>query len=86
MRMMRYSYIVTYVHGKELFAADALSRSPLQSTVPSAESRELVEEIDAFVRQLTANVPIKPASLELLRNSQKADQLCCQLQKFYTKR
>lgn len=76
-----YSYGVAHVPGKEFLAADALSGAPL----PSAESLDLVEEVAAFVERITANVPIKPARLEWLRNSRKVDQVWVQLRRFCSK-
>lgn len=81
MRMMRYSYDITYVPGKELLAADALSRAPLTATDPW----DLAEEVETFVRFVTSSVPIKVPCLQWLKECQQEDSLCTQLRRFCSK-
>lgn len=78
MRMMRYKYSITYVPGKELLAADALSRSLLQET----GSLDLEQEVGAYVRQVRANIPVKELCLQWLVKNQKTDPVCQELCKY----
>ncbi|GBN39116.1 hypothetical protein AVEN_39203-1 [Araneus ventricosus] len=49
LRLMKFSYTIVHIPGKELFAADALSRNPQK--VP-CKRKELEAEIDAFIQIL----------------------------------
>ncbi|KAL1417717.1 hypothetical protein MTO96_026620 [Rhipicephalus appendiculatus] len=69
MRLMRYTYDVVYVPGRDLTVADALSRSPL----PQTESTELEAEIQGYVRLVASSVPVTPPSLQLLAQEQAQD-------------
>lgn len=80
MRMMRYTYEITYVPGKQLMAADTLSRAPL----PLKESSELEEEVEAFVQFVRSTVPAVSSSLQWLIDSQEKDPVCQQI-RYYCK-
>ena len=43
LRLMRYSYDITYVPGKNLHTADALSRAPIENDHPDEDFGEAVE-------------------------------------------
>ncbi|XP_077548224.1 protein NYNRIN-like [Haemaphysalis longicornis] len=55
--------------GKELTAADALSRSP----VSHGETNELEREIEGHVGQLLSTLPVSPPSLDELKQEQHND-------------
>lgn len=74
MRLMRYDYSITYVPGKYLKVADALSRSPVPCTVN--EPQELGTEIEAFVRFIVRHLPVKDYYMGKISNAQKRDPLC----------
>ncbi|GBM63504.1 Transposon Ty3-I Gag-Pol polyprotein [Araneus ventricosus] len=67
LRMMKFSYTIVHIPGKELFAADALSRNPQK--VPY-KSEELEAEIDAFVQMITSSLPASSRRLDELRVAQ----------------
>ena len=55
MRMMRFSYDVEHVAGKNLATADTLSRAP--GSKPEQEDREREEETHAYVRAVVDSIP-----------------------------
>uniref|UniRef100_A0A147BIU1 RNA-directed DNA polymerase n=1 Tax=Ixodes ricinus TaxID=34613 RepID=A0A147BIU1_IXORI len=72
LRMMRYSYDIRHVPGKDLIAADVLSRHPL-AEVPS---RELEEEIDAYVHGIKSSLPATDKRLQQIQEEQEKDVTC----------
>ncbi|KAM7281966.1 uncharacterized protein ISCGN_002124 [Ixodes scapularis] len=75
MRLMRYSFEVVHVPGKELQAADSLSRSPL----PQRQDREMQEEIDCFIRHIETSLPATQTSLQWITAEQNKDPVCQRL-------
>lgn len=78
MRLMRYQYEVTYVPGKTLLIADALSRSPIPNT---CETEELTLEVSNYVNNIILNLPVKDPYLEKIKAEQNKDDICTQLRK-----
>ncbi|GBO19173.1 Retrovirus-related Pol polyprotein from transposon 17.6 [Araneus ventricosus] len=64
LRMMKFSYTIVHIPGKELFAADALSRNPQK--VPY-KREELEAEIDAFIQMITSSLPASSRRFDELR-------------------
>ncbi|GBM50866.1 hypothetical protein AVEN_178136-1 [Araneus ventricosus] len=70
LRMMKFSYTTVHIPGKELFAADALSRNPQE--VPY--KREKLEAgIYAFIQMITSSLPASSRRLDVLRAAQLKD-------------
>ncbi|GBL83030.1 hypothetical protein AVEN_165265-1 [Araneus ventricosus] len=82
LRMMKFSYTIVHIPGKELFAADALSRN-LQK-VP-CKREELEAEIDAFIQMLTSSLPTSSLRLDELRAAQLKDETCQKLTDYVMK-
>ena len=79
LRLAKYSYIAKHIPGKLLYAADALSRSP----VGTQEDKELQDEVQAYVNHIT--MPSLPASIQVLekyRKAQMEDTECRQAREF----
>ncbi|XP_014676649.1 PREDICTED: uncharacterized protein K02A2.6-like [Priapulus caudatus] len=74
MRLMRYSYDIVHVPGKELYTADALSRAPAYP--PTQSDGTLEQETDAFVRMITESIPATDKRLENIRDHQQEDDVC----------
>ena len=53
LRLARYNYTIQHVPGKQLYAADMLSRAP----VLPAENHPLQEEVETFVEGVTSALP-----------------------------
>lgn len=74
MRLMRFSYIVKYVPGKELIVPDYLSRHPQAAT--SSQPDELEAETAAHVSLIVQQGNVRPQFLETIRQAQTADSVC----------
>lgn len=79
MRLMRFDYKVTYVPGKTLVIADALSRSPIPH---GCDTEELNLDIKAFVNHIVSNIPIEDPYLEKIKDEQSKDRVCSTLKMF----
>ncbi|GBM24969.1 Retrovirus-related Pol polyprotein from transposon 17.6 [Araneus ventricosus] len=82
LRMMKFSYTIAHIPGKELFAADALSRNPQK--VPY-KREELEAEIDAFIQMITSSLPASSRRLDELRVAQLKDETCQKLTDYVLK-
>ena len=71
MRLMRYSFDITHVPGKELCTADALSRAPL----PSGEVEDITNQAEAFVRAVLVTLPASDRRIEEIRTELKKDEV-----------
>ena len=80
MRMMRFSYEVEHVAGKNLATADTLSRAP--GSTPRQEDKEKEEETLAFVRSVVDSIPASDVRLEEVRKEQMSDRECSTIIKF----
>ena len=70
MRLMRFLFIISYVAGKHLITADALSRAPITSFPESEE--ELHKSIDMYVCAILSTLPATDKRIKRLqRNHQK---------------
>ena len=61
LRMMRFSYSISYILGTNLCTADALSRFPLRDV------SRIMPDIDTFVTATVAAVPIRNAIVDDIR-------------------
>ena len=55
LRLMRFSYSVYHVPGKEICTADTLSRAPISTVDQTAE--DFHKEVNAFVNLVIDNLP-----------------------------
>ena len=68
MRMMKYTYTIFHVPGKNLVIADALSRAPAhQQTV---EDEEWNKEVDVYVHAIFNSLPASDTKIQQIRASQ----------------
>ena len=80
LRLMRFSFAITHVPGKELHTADTLSRAPVHDVDASSEA--LRQEVNVFVNAAVTSLPATPERLQMIRDEQKNDPICQQLRKY----
>ena len=73
-RLMRFSYTVEHIPGKNLVIADTLSRAPLPSL--SNHDREQFEETETSVSAIINEIPASEAKLDEIRRHQSEDPVC----------
>ena len=74
LRMMKFSYDVTYTPGEKLVLADALSRAPVQKQV---------SEIEPYlIGEMVRDLPISPSRMRKLKEDLANDMVSCQLISF----
>ena len=82
MRLMRFLFTISYVPGKHLITADALSRAPITSFPESEE--ELHKSVDMYVCAILSTLPATDNRIKQLQSSQTEDEVCQQLITFCT--
>ncbi|CAG7825305.1 unnamed protein product [Allacma fusca] len=78
MRLMRYTYNIVYVPGKELIPADVLSRKPLDNL----DKSDLEEEMEAQGSMLMSNIPSSEKKIQEIFQAQQLDPICNKLHKY----
>ena len=79
MRLMRFSYNIRHVPGKELYTADTLSRAPVAEV---SAIDDLTKEIDIFVNVVTQGLPATDTRLEEIKCHQLEDETCQEVSKY----
>ena len=82
--LMRYSFTIVHVPGKELHTADTLSRAPVSKGEDSREEA-FCHEVQAYVNAVVENLPATDARLHLIRDEQNIDPVCCKLKEYCEK-
>lgn len=81
MRLMRYSYLISHVPGKNLWTADTLSHVPLQADTSNAD-KELMESTNIYIcDNIMENLPMSPSYIDSLRQHLKEDSVCSKVMK-----
>jgi len=80
LRLMRFSFTISHVPGRNLNTADTLSRAP----VSEMDGREEVfrHEVNAYVNVIVANLPATKERLRVIREQQDKDPVCCKLKTY----
>ena len=78
LRLMRYSFTIAHVPGKELNTADTLSRAP----VTEQNESNLCNETKEYVHAIVNNLPASEERLKVIREQQDQDQVCKQLKRY----
>ena len=81
MRLMRYSYRIVHVPGKDLCTADALSRAPLYQSLTKDE-KQLNAELNLYVSHVIDCLPTTERRLQEIRLHQDEDEICSKLKEF----
>ena len=77
---MRFDFFISHVAGKDLFTADALSRSPISEPAPSDVTFQ--DEVQAFLDVVIQNLPATANRLEEIKSQQDQDLVCHQLTQY----
>ncbi|XP_011884023.1 PREDICTED: uncharacterized protein K02A2.6-like [Vollenhovia emeryi] len=80
MRLLRYSFKVVYVPGKQLVLADSLSRNPLERD--RDEGNELSNEIESYVQFIVGNIPASKNLMDKISEEQQCDYICSKLKDY----
>ena len=74
MRLMRFSFLVSYVPGKHLITTDALSRAPL-TDFPISEDN-LSKTADAYACKVLNSLPATDNRIQTIQKCQTEDEVC----------
>ena len=77
LRLMRFSFTISHVPGKDLTIADALSRAPYSA--PTESDKQFQQQVEAFVEQI---IEALPATEQRLAQIQKKQEVCKKLAEF----
>ena len=77
MRLMRFSFSISHVPGKDFYTADALSRAPISDKFGGDQLSG--EEVDAYVQMAVQCLPATEKRLEVVRSHQERDSVCKQV-------
>ena len=80
MRLMKYSFTIKHVPGKQLITVDALSRAPPRKPV-SKEDERLGQDLNLYVAHILESLPAE-RTLEELKLHQQNDEVCRKLFEF----
>lgn len=75
LRLLRFTYKIEHVPGKNLITADALSRAPIQ-TPPTIQDRQLEEDVCVSVNQVLQQLPASESKLAQIKKAQESDSTC----------
>ena len=78
MRLMRFSYTISHVPGKDLVIPDTLSRTPIYRKV-SCEEQALADDVKAYVDFVLKNLPTTENRLQEIREKLQQDEVCRQI-------
>lgn len=81
LRLDKFDFKISHVPGKQLYAADTLSRAPISGA--EEDSLELQEEVETFIAEITRQA-LSSAELHLEEYHQKQseDPICSQVMEF----
>ena len=80
MELMRFSYTISYVSGKELVVTDALSRALISSSTHTDD--EFQAEVEMFANTIVQSVPATEKRLKEIQKAQEADEICQKLYQY----
>ena len=80
MQLLRFTYTISHIPGKELTLADALSRAPVSD--PTSADTQFSKEVEAYVNLVFESFPATEKQLKRIQEAQTADAVCTQLYKY----
>ena len=78
MHLMRFSYTISHVPGKDLVIPDTLSHAPIYRKV-SCEEQALADDVKAYVDFVLKNLPTTENPLQEIREKLQQDEVCRQI-------
>uniref|UniRef100_A0A3B3C9Q2 Gypsy retrotransposon integrase-like protein 1 n=1 Tax=Oryzias melastigma TaxID=30732 RepID=A0A3B3C9Q2_ORYME len=78
LRLLRFTYRIEHVPGKNLITADTLSRAPIQAP-PTIQDKQLEEDVCVSVNQILQQLPASESKLAQIRKAQEMDITCQKL-------
>lgn len=78
MRLMRFSYTISHVPGKDIATADVLSRAPVNSTADGLSE----EEVNLYADSVIASLPATEKRLGEIQTHQDNDDILRQLKQY----
>jgi len=76
---MRFSFTISHVPGRDLNTADTLSRAPVSEM---DEREEVFRHEVNYVNAIVANLPATEEQLQVIREQQDKDPVCCKLKTY----
>ena len=76
MRLMRFSYPISHVAGKNLVIADTFSRAPV------AQISAVDQEVDAYVNMIVSSLPATDVMIQDIKPSQSSDATCQKIHEY----
>ena len=80
MRLMKFSYQISHVAGKNLVIADTLCRAPVAQI--SVVDQTLTEEVDAYVDMIVTSLPATDVMIQDIKSSQASDATCQKIHEY----
>ena len=80
MRLMKFSYQISHVAGKNLVIADTLSHAPVVQI--SVVDQILTEEVDAYVDMIVSSLPATDVMIQDIKSSQASDATCQKIHEY----
>lgn len=80
-RLMKFTFDIVHVPGKQLIRADTLSRAPVKH-IFTEEEKDNDAEVKVFVDTVIPSLPATEARLKVIQGKQKADPVCVKLIKY----
>lgn len=81
LRLMRFSYEISHVPGKLLYAADALSRCPQKQPL-DVKTITLDETVETYIAAVIKQLPASEDRLQAYCTAQQQDPMCAQVIEF----
>ncbi|KAJ8340687.1 hypothetical protein SKAU_G00353200 [Synaphobranchus kaupii] len=78
LQLLRFTYRIVHVPGKDLVTADALSRAPLHGR-PTTGDMQLEKDVKVYVNHVIQHLPASEGRLAQIQSAQDADDVCKQL-------
>ena len=76
LKLLRYSFDITYVPGAKQVVPDAMSRAPVKGSEAEGQAAIHVQEVDSFCVGILRSLPITDIQLTRVQTEQLADPVC----------